>query len=101
MNRQPAVLPVVVEVDEHRETQSTQDDGQGQRPADEPVSRVGYEAAALQVHQAGVAEAHDRMEDALKYALQGSHAPPGEGYAQCDGGQKLDGEGDPGYLQEE
>jgi hypothetical protein len=59
----------MVEVDEHRETQSTQDDGEGQGPDDEPVPRVGYEAAVLQVHQARVAEAHDGMEDALKYAL--------------------------------
>src|SRR5918993_1551929 len=101
MDRQPAVRPVAVEVNEHREAQSAQDDGEGQRPDDEPVPRVGYEAAALQVHQARIAEAHDRVEDALKYALCRSHPPPDEGYAQRDGRQKLDGEGDPGYLQEE
>src|SRR5215211_4090538 len=91
----------MVEVDEHRETQPTQDDGEGQRPDDEPVPRVGYETPVLQVHQARVAEAHDGMEDALKDALCRSHPPPDEGYAQRHGRQKLDSEGDPGYLQEE
>src|SRR5215203_4392295 len=101
MDGQPAILPVMVEVDEHRETQPTQDDDEGQGPDDEPVPRVGYEAPALQVHQARVAEAHDRMEDALKDALCRRHPPPDEGYAQRDGRQELDGEGDSGYLQQE
>src|SRR5918994_2751457 len=101
MHRQPAVLPVAIEVDEHREAQSTQDDGEGKCPDDEPVPRVGYEAAGIEVHQSRVAEAHDRVEDALEYALAETHAPADEGHAQRDGRQQLDGEGDPGYLQEE
>src|SRR5215212_11775908 len=101
MNGEPAVLVIVVEVDQHGEAEPSERDHGHQRPDNEPVARVREQIVAGYRGEPGVAEGHDRVENSLKDALTYTQAHVNKPYAEGDGPDQLHGEGDAGYLEEQ
>src|SRR5215212_8149260 len=101
MNGEPAVLVVIVEVDQHGEAESSERDHGHQGPDDEPVARVREQVVSGYRGEPSVAEGHDGVENSLKDALTDTQAHANKPYAEGHGPEQFHGEGNPGYLEEQ